>query len=183
MNSSLLETDNICRKVQDYLDPEPDVFEKMTEEEWLNHREMYDSSNAAHRAAIAKLMELLPKLSTQEISEGYTEGCRLFQRALSGYMVRNFNLEYIPTMMDAINTPHLHTARNFLQSLADNIGSEISSTVLAALDVNGLCETALSIVGQLSLTEALPKVQQLISDPDPAIASIAQTILSELNNS
>lgn len=182
MNVYLREIDDVCRKAQQYLDFDPEKLRSISIEDWIDHQKMYHFSIEVYDLAMKQLIEIFPNLTSSEITEGYMQGCRLLQRALSGCMARAYKPEYRPTMIMAINIPHLHTANIFLQSLADNIGSEVSGLVLMALYAREMRQTALSIVGQLSLIEALPELEHLTSDSDPAIAHLAETILVKLSS-
>jgi hypothetical protein len=95
-------------------------------------------------------------------------------------MGRDFHESYVPVMIRAIRSPHLHTASVFLQVLANNLGEDSAPIVIDALAVQELQETALSIVAQLNLQEAAPRVEMLTQDAVEEIAAFADKVLSKL---
>lgn len=88
----------------------------------------------------------------------------------------------IPIMMQSIKRGEIHTAPFFLQALANNLGHQIDNLVLDTLDSDNamLRETALSIVKQINLSEAIPKVETLLYDKNPNIALLASQIIKNL---
>jgi len=180
MNKQLEEVDLMYQEVQPYIDPTFDELKSRTEVHQLKLQMNKEKYIKVYDLALEKLKLLLPHLSTGEIVDGYREGCRLLQRGLSGYMADHFHSDYVPTMVNAIKRPDLHTAWIFLQALANNLGRNISSLAIEALDTKGLTETALNVVEQLNITEALPKIRELTKDKDDTIASLAGEVSKHL---
>ncbi len=180
MNKELEEVNSMYQEVQPYIDPTVDELKSRSEVYQLELQTNNNKYGKVYSLAIEKLDLIFPRLSPNEIIEGYSEGCRLLQRSLSGYMANQFHSDYIPTMIDAVQRPDLHTAWIFLQALADNVGGDIFPLAVEALDTKELTETALNIVEQLNIVEALPKVKVLMSSEDDSIASLAAEIWSHL---
>jgi hypothetical protein len=174
VNKQLKEVDMMFMQIQDYIDPTPDYLSKLTQDKWMELQKDRSNYTDIYNSGLEKLRLVLPTLSNNEIVEGYTEGCRLLQRGLSGYMADHFQQEYIPTMIGAIKQPHLHTGWIFLQALANNLGKDVAPLAIEALSIEGLTETALNVVKELNIIEALPKVRQLINGDNTTIAFLAE---------
>ena len=182
MNKQLNEINSIYLKIQDYIDPTIDYISSLNEDDWSEMQKNKESYGESYSIALEKLRLLLPKLSSKEIAEGCSSGCRLLQRNLSGYMAEHFHQEYIPSMIGAVKQPHLHTAWLFLQALANNIGKDITPLAVESLDIDGLTETALSVIDQLNIIEALPKVLHLTKSDNETIAFLANQISKHLQS-
>ncbi len=180
MNMELEEVNRMYQEIQAYIDPTFDELKSRTETQQRNIQKNYAQHNQVYNLALEKINSILPNLTTNEVIEGYKDGGRLLQRNLSGYMAGHFNHDYIPTMINAIKQPHLHTAWLFLQALGNNLGGEVSDLVIEALEMEGLQETALSIVGQLNLVEALPQIQRLTENHNATIAYLASETIKQL---
>jgi HEAT repeat protein len=183
MNTVLSNINGLFYRVQDYIDPISDLHQ-LTEQELSAYLQMREQASRDYNVGLEQLRAVVPTLSVSEIVEGYTEGCRLLQRGLSGYMSHYFNPAYVPIMKAAIDDHQWHTACIFLQALADHLGSNAAPTIIEALDSPSAAirEKALLIADQLELLEALPKVQRLIHDPVTDLASLAEETQHNLQN-
>jgi hypothetical protein len=122
-------------------------------------------------------METIKTFEPSEVAEAYTEGCRLLQTNLSGFMGNNFCDEYYQVMVNAIYGQHFHTSWLFLQAIADNVGERVSPLIEFAIEVEPLQETALSIIRQLKLQEFKPQVEKLLNSDLQSLAQAALDVL------
>ena len=184
MNPILNEINQQYLQIQDYIDPLPGYLDQLAEQERAEYLKKSGEALQTYHLALDKLRISVARLSPHEIIEGYTQGCRLLQRNLSGYMGEQFKQAYVPIMITAIRSEHTHTAWLFLQVLAEQLGVGAASIVTEALNSEaiGIREKALLITEQLSLIEAIPKLQKMRQDPVEEIASLAEQVLQSLRS-
>jgi hypothetical protein len=182
MNHALNEVNRLYLEIQNSIDPAPGYLDQLTAQERAAYMQRLDAAKQIYHLALDKLRAVVSQLSLDEMIEGYTYGCRLLQRSLSGYMGRQFNVAYIPLMITSIRAGHVHTAETFLQVLADQLGKAAAPIVIESLDSQapGIRQKALLVIEQLHLVEALPKVQALIRDPVKETALLAKQVLQRL---
>lgn len=179
MTPKLKEINDLYLQVQNHIDPTAENLASLTDEERLEYESRADEYSRLYKIAMEKYKEVAPTLSPDEIIEGYRQGCRLLQRNLSGHMSYYFDKVYIPLMIEAIRNDESHTAYLFLQSLADHVGKEFAPVVIEALNSESALtrETALAVVRQLELVEAIAKVRDMVNDPNLEISYLAKEIL------
>lgn len=181
MNPSLKEINAIYLQIQDYIDPSPEYFDQITDEQKLDfihkrkeYSQLYENTSRALKA-------LLDRLSSEDIVEGYQQGCRMLQIGLAGHMFRHFNEIYIPLMIDAVKKDERHTAPIFLRTLSLNVKDRDQIGLLALTSLNSkwssVLDAALAVIYDLRIVAALPKITDLANDPNTATAELAKNIL------
>jgi hypothetical protein len=186
MNELLREVNDLYEQSQPYVDPTPidvNTLQMSSAKEQQSFLEMANQGVSTYQLAISKLQAVLPTLSSTEILEGYTQGCRLLQRSLSGYMGSHFDRMYLPIMVQAVTEGVPHTGATFLHVLVVQLGKEAAPLVLQSLGSvsDDMREGALVAAKQLKLVEAIPTIQGMIHDPVTPVAVVAEHVLQELN--
>lgn len=181
MNQSLKEINEIYLQIQDYIDPSPEYFDQITEEQKLDFIKKRKEYSPQYEKTLHVLKALLERLSPKDIVEGYQQGCRMLQISLAGNMFRHFNEMYIPLMIDSIRKDERHTAPIFLRTLSVNFNDKEQIGLLALASLNSqwpsIVEAALTVVYELRVSSALPKIRDLAKGPDLAMAELAKNIL------
>ena len=181
MNPSLKEINEIYLQIQDFIDPPLEYFDRITKEQRLDFVNKRNEYLQKHENTLRKLQEILSRLSPGDIIEGYQHGCRMLQISLAGHMFRHFSEMYIPLMIDAIKKDNRHTAPIFLRALSVNTKNkeQIGSLALTSLNSQwqSVIDAALSVVYELRVVAALPKIKEFAKGTDPAIAELAKNIL------
>lgn len=183
MNAVLTNFDIIFSQIQMFVDPQEEDSEQIMrfkDHNLVEQRRIREEALHSYHRTLGTLRNVLKQMSSNEIVEGYLEGSRLLRKCVAGYMAENFSNDFVPTMIDAVKASDKHTGWLFLQTLANHLGKDISPLVLSNLAAPGIRETALSVAGQLDLSEAIPIIRDLINDPVHEIAALAKLILSEL---
>jgi hypothetical protein len=174
VNSSLAEINALYLQIEPLFDPSSDLMqslEHLSDDDLRNIQETKNDVLPIYRTALAMAQSLIPSLTPDEIIEGYQEGSRLLQRNLSGYMGVQWQVEYIPVMIAAIEQDHDHTAWIFLHILADKVGRDLALLYIKALDSQSseVREAALVVIDRLCLRESLIHVERLTRDSNPTL--------------
>jgi hypothetical protein len=181
MNEKLREINELYLQIWgSYMDISRDEWFNPSPEERAEFADYFEENSRIYNLVIEKFNALSPDLSPAEILEGYQQGCKLLQRNLSGDMCQNFDIAYIPTMIQAIKNNETHTAFMFLPVLADHMGKEIAPIVMEALDSESplIRERALSVADHINLLVAAPKIRAMVNDVEPQVASLAGKIIT-----
>ena len=102
-------------------------------------------------------------------------------------MVQNFDEKYIPLMIHEIESSiAYHTDFMFLQALAYHLSKKeiVPITIECLSSVSDtMQETALSVIQQLNIKEAIPRIEEMIDKPDfEYLLSYTKSILDSLHN-
>lgn len=183
MKPDIAKINNRYFEIQDYIDPTNilNFAQNCTKQEWIEFQAARNHYSNEYNVLHKSLMMLVKKITHLEIAEAYSEGCRLLQRNLSGYMGHNFVDSYIPVMSKAILDNHFHTSWIFLQVLADNMGKEAQHLIEHALDFETTQETALNVIRQLNLYELENKVRTIANQAENYNQNYAKVILEKLS--
>ena len=177
MNSHLKKIDTDLRLIEEDVKPSSLQLEELikTQERALITPEGLRASLQVYENANADLVQILPTMEPSEIIDTYHQSGRLLRQHLSGYMFRSNNDIYVPVMIEAISNDD-ENSYLFLMALRRYLDNRIIAAFLRGLDSanSRTRDTALSLVYELRLIEAMDKVHQLEQDQIPMIAKFAE---------
>lgn len=182
IHPELNEVNNIYLQIQDYMFPPFGYFEQLTTLEMAAWQAAQPEAHSLYHKALDRFHEIYPKLSPNEIITAYQHGSRILQANLSGRIARDFDVKYIPLMQWAIRSGHSHTGPIFLTALARYTGENATSLIIESLDnpEPSMRETALALVAELNLTDAVSQVRKCLNDPVRTVSSVAKRTLEAL---
>src|SRR5690349_16039701 len=132
MRPEIAEINSRYEIFQDYVYPTTEFIKNLInegEEKLAEHRKLGQLHKPEYEILVKRVLEIIKDFEAAEVAEAYTNGCRLLQMNLSGFMANNFCDDYYAVMVNAIHAQHFHTSWLFLQAIANNVGEKVSPLI------------------------------------------------------
>jgi len=201
MNDVLTEANQLLVSISPCIDfadieSEKEKLLAMTKEELREFQKRCHGSLIVKEKAMQMLSSVVPRLTHEEIVEGYREGCITFKRYLGGLMYSRIYQKlvtgdvlqlYANAMIEGIknddSTSYLFLGALSLYMPDEFVQDMLPSIILIALDQKNqrTLDTAIAIAEQRKMKEAIPKIQVLTNHPNERLRGIAIKALEILN--
>lgn len=179
----LAEIDDMYKQIESILYPSFEYLASLSEEGIVEYKNQKEMADRVYKIAYEKFWSIASKLSATEIIEAYTEGSELLRGNIAGLIREHFDIVYVPLMIQAIKDGD-HYGYAFLVTLYNYLGKQVIPIIMISFSSKEkrIRESALALARELDLTEAIPKIREMVMDLDEDISRSAIDTLSYLES-